>query len=77
MENCLLTRINSGGSGSPIRSRCAPTKAAIAKQLQGGIEYVLRESSYVMSVMQLMSLMLIPTNLMKIQSLGGLVEDGL
>ena len=55
-------RINGGGSSSPIRSRYATTEAAIAKLLQGGIADTIRGSSYVLSVMQLVFLMLIPKN---------------
>ena len=57
----LLMRINDGGLSSPTRSRYVKTEADIAKTLQGGIEYSISESSYVLSVMQLMFL-LIPKN---------------
>ena len=60
--NFLLMRINGIGSSIPIRSRYAKTEAVIAEILQGGIAYVIRDSSYVLSVMQLMLLMLVSKN---------------
>ena len=55
-------RINGGGSIRPTRIRYATTKEAIANFLQWGISYAIRESSYVLSVMQLMLLMMVPNN---------------
>ena len=62
VENGLLTRINGGGSSSPTRSRYATTTVDIAKILKGGIADTIRDSSYVLSVMKLVFLMLIPKN---------------
>ena len=62
VENGLLMRINGRGSRIPTRSRYATIKAVLAIFIQGGISDALRDSSYVMSVMQLMFLMLIPKN---------------
>ena len=61
-RNGLLIRINGGESSRPTRSRYATTKAAIEIFLQGVIAYTIRDSSYVLSVMQLMFLMLTPKN---------------
>ena len=62
VESGLLIRINGGGSSSPTRSRYATNEAVIAKIIQGYIIDSLRESSDVLSVMQLMFLMLAPKN---------------
>ena len=62
VENGLLMRIYVGGSIIPTRSRYATTEAEIEIFLQGGILYALRDSSYVLRVMQLMFWMLIPEN---------------
>ena len=62
VENGLLMRINGRGSSSPTRSRYATTKVAMTKNLKGGVVDAIRDSSDVLSVMQLMFLMLIPNN---------------
>ena len=58
--NGLLMRINGGGSSCPTRSKYATTEAVIVFFKQGGIAYAIRFSSYVLSVVQIMFLMLIP-----------------
>ena len=55
-------RINGGGSSSPTIIRYETTEGATEIFLQGGIEYTIRDSSYVLSVMKLTFLMLIPKN---------------
>ena len=55
-------RINGVGSSISTTIRYAPTKVVIAKRLIGDISDELSDSSYVMSVMQLMFLILLPKN---------------
>ena len=55
-------RINDRGSSSSTRSRYVPTEGVIAKTIQGGIADALGDSSYVLSVVKLVFLMLIPKN---------------
>ena len=61
VENGLFMRIDGRGSIIPTRTRYTTTEAVIEK-LQGCIADALMQSSYVLSVMQLMLLMLIPKN---------------
>ena len=62
MRNGLLMRINGGGSRIPTKIRYATTEAVIEFFLQRGIVDAIRDSYYVLSVMQLILLMLIHKN---------------
>ena len=61
-ENFLHWRTNGVGSSRNIRSSYATTPAVTVKFLQGIIESAPRDSSFFMSVMQLIFLVLIPKN---------------
>ena len=60
--NGLRRRTNGGGLSRHIISNYAPTPVVTVNILQGGITSAPKDSSFVMSVIQLMLLMLIPKN---------------